>query len=365
VTLTGGWPRPSLRHLANLCDRNGLFEHARLDRPRWSHGYCTDDAGRALALACRLPADPHARPLAELTTRFLERAHQGGGRFRLRMRPNGTWTADRQSEDAAGRALLGLGVAAARAPWPEVRLRAQALFDAACGFRSLWPRATAYATLGAAEVLGAQPGHEGARCLLQDAVGQLPTRATSASWPWPEPRLTYANALLPEALLAAAEALERDGLGAAGLVMLEWLVEHESVESRFSFTPVGGCGPESFRPWFDQQPIESWAMADACARAWAYSGNKSWADAVRQAGSWFLGDNDRGVIMFDPVSGGGYDGLGPDGPNRNQGAESSLAFVGTMLQVALVNSRCQAARRALKSCDTEAVAAPTQRSAAP
>ena len=43
-----------------MCDDNGLFEHARFDRPRRDHGYCTDDAGRALSLACRLPADLHA-----------------------------------------------------------------------------------------------------------------------------------------------------------------------------------------------------------------------------------------------------------------------------------------------------------------
>ena len=363
---TRGWPAPSLRYLAGMCDDNGLFEHARFDRPRRDHGYCTDDAGRALSLACRLPVDPHAQHLAELTIRFLERAHNGEGSFRLRMGQDGSWRPDGPSDDASGRALLGLGVAAARGPWPEINRRAATLFGAACAFRSPWPRSMAYAALGAAEVLSVDPGHEVARRLLMDASGQLSAKSVQSPWDWPEPRLTYANALLPEALLACAVAIERPELAFRALTWLGQLVEIElSPTGRFSFTPVGGRGPSDPRPAFDQQPIEAWAMADACTRALAFSGDKRWEDVLWRAGSWFLGDNDCAAVMFDPVSGGGYDGLGPGGPNRNQGAESSLAFVGTMLQLDRVLGATQRALRASSSWDTEAVAAPTQRSAAP
>jgi hypothetical protein len=75
-------------------------------------------------------------------------------------------------------------------------------------------------------------------------------------------------------------------------------------------------------------------MADACARAFAYTRDTRWADAVRRAARWFVGDNDAGVAVFDPSTGGGFDGLERDGVNRNQGAESTLAFVATMAQAA-------------------------------
>jgi hypothetical protein len=84
-------------------------------------------------------------------------------------------------------------------------------------------------------------------------------------------------------------------------------------------------------------------MADACARAYGVTGDARWARAVRRAAAWFLGANDTGVAMFDPTTGGGFDGLESGGVNQNQGAESTLAFVGTMAQAHSLRQSGQAA----------------------
>jgi hypothetical protein len=342
------WPAPSLRHVARLTVNGiGIVEHARHADPRPELGCCTDDAGRALALACRLPTDPDAHRIATAALAFLTRAALGDGGFRLRCRIDGRWTADAPSDDATGRALLGLGTAGAGAPWPEVRARAMELFDAGATFRSPHPRARAYAALGAVELLAAQPRHRGAAELVMAADLLGPVDAESP-WPWPAPRLTYANALLPEGALAVAVAAGGDG-GDGGdgvetsLSILDWLVAEETRDGWFSFTPIGGRGPGDRGPGFDQQPIEAWAMADACARAYRVTGDPRWAAAVERAAGWFLGDNDRRLVMFDPVSGGGFDGLEAAGVNRNQGAESTLAFVATMAQVRSLRRCGQAA----------------------
>ena len=102
-------PLPALRHLARLSDAVGIFKHAKLDCPRPECGYCTDDAGRLLAIATWLASDANAPLLAEVALGFLERAHVGGDRFRSRQGVDNTWTNDRPSDDAAGRALLSLG----------------------------------------------------------------------------------------------------------------------------------------------------------------------------------------------------------------------------------------------------------------
>ncbi|MGD0441203.1 MAG: glycosyltransferase [Acidimicrobiales bacterium] len=326
-------PLPTLRHLAHLTDALGIFEHAKLDHPRPECGYCTDDAGRLLAIASRLASDANAPLLAEIALGFLERAHVGGGIFHLRQGVDGSWTDDRTSDDANGRALLGLGTAVARAPWTNLRDRALVLFAEAAAFRSGHPRAIAYAALGAAELLQALPTHAAARHLVSDAADTLPSRGTDDAWPWPEPRLSYANALLPDAALAVATAMGNRGAANDALQLLEWLVYKEMFDGHFSFTPVGGRGPDGPQPAFDQQPIEAWAMSEACARAFAYTGDRQWADAARRSGAWFLGDNDVIVTVFDRASGGGFDGLEPEGVNRNEGAESTMAFVGTMLQL--------------------------------
>jgi hypothetical protein len=329
------WPLPSLRHLNRLADDIGLVEHARFDAPRCDLGYCTDDAGRALAIASKLPADAAAHRLATVTLRFLERAYNGHGVFRIRLSPDGTWV-NGSSDDASGRAVLGLGTAAVTAPWHEIVAASRRLFDDAVAFRSEHPRALAYAVLGAAVVLDVIPDHRGARQLIGDAADLLPPPCPDGRWPWPELRLTYANAILPDAMLTTAVALGREPMAHQALTLLEWLVHEESLNSWFSFTPVSGRGPGDEKPKFDQQPLEAWAMADACARAYAHTRDVRWATSARQAATWFVGANDVGVPMFDPLTDGGFDGLERDGVNRNQGAESTLAFVGTMVAAATV-----------------------------
>jgi hypothetical protein len=321
---------PSLRHLACLSDANGIFEHALFDQPRREIGYCTDDAGRLLRVATRLPWDRDSALLTQVSLGFLERAHLGAGTFRLRQRTSGVWSDDPPSDDANARALLGLATAAASSAWPNARERSLELFDRASGFRSAYPRATAYAALGAAELLAAFPDHSGALALVRDAAKQMGRLNEDGAWRWPEPRLGYANALLPEAALAVANALgDQHGVEDA-LALLDWLVSEELLGDHFSFTPVGGRGPGDLRPGFDQQPIEAWAMCEACARAYEVTGDARWSHAARRAASWFLAGNDLAMVMFDPVSGGAFDGLERDGVNLNQGAESSMAFVAAM-----------------------------------
>jgi hypothetical protein len=332
-------PAPSLRHLARLSDANGIFEHALFDQPRRETGYCTDDAGRLLRVATRLPGDRDSALLSLVSLGFLERAYLGAGTFRLRQRAPGSWSDDPPSDDANARALLGLATAAALSAWPNVRERSLELFDRASGLRSPHPRATAYAAIGAAELVAAFPDQSGALHLLRDASEQLGHLNQDGAWRWPEPRLSYANALLPEAALAVANALgDQRGVDDA-LALLDWLASEELLGDHFSFTPVGGRGPDDPRPAFDQQPIEAWAMCEACARALDVTSDTRWSHAARLAASWFLASNDLGVAMFDPASGGAFDGLERDGVNLNEGAESSMAFVAAMTVLARLEAR--------------------------
>ena len=149
------------------------------------------------------------------------------------------------------------------------------------------------------------------------------------AWPWPQPRLTYANGSIVEALLLAGSALPDEATFAAGLQLLDFLLDIETRDGHLSVTPVGGRGPGDPLPGFDQQPIEVAAIADACARAYELTEDRRWLRGVRMAWSWFAGDNDSATPMFDPDTGAGFDGLLHDGRNLNQGAESTLALLST------------------------------------
>jgi hypothetical protein len=190
----------------------------------------------------------------------------------------------------------------------------------------------AFAALGAAELLAAEPHNQTAHALLSAAADVMSPPGASAAWPWPETRLHYANAVVPEAMIAAGTVLDRPVLLQQGLDLLAWLVDHETLDVHLSVTPVGGAGPGDARPRFDQQPIEVAALADACARAAALDRDRRWVDGLGAAEAWFLGDNDGQQVMWDPDTGGGFDGLTPGGPNLNQGAESTLALLSTLQQ---------------------------------
>jgi hypothetical protein len=243
----------------------------------------------------------------------------------------GQWRGHYSVEDCWGRSLWGLGTAAARGPDEAVRELALAHFERGAQQRSPWARAMAFAALGAHEVLVACPDNLAALDLLGAAAEVVGHAAGGgSSWPWPEPRLRYANAVLPDSMMAAGAALGRQNLVDQGAALLAWLLDHETNDGHVSVTPVGGSGPRGPRPAFDQQPIEVAALADACARAAGLMPGDRWVSGIDSAVAWFLGENDAGAPMWDPATGGGYDGLRADGPNLNQGAESTLALISTL-----------------------------------
>jgi hypothetical protein len=133
-------------------------------------------------------------------------------------------------------------------------------------------------------------------------------------------------------MIATGVALEDSELRQRGLDLLEWLLKVETTDGHLSPTPVGGRGPGDTKPAFDQQPIEVAGLADACARAAVTDPRALWPEAILSAAAWFKGDNDLGLPMWDPETGGGFDGLQADRVNLNQGAESTLAAISTMQQ---------------------------------
>jgi hypothetical protein len=323
----------SFAHLLRMSDDTGLLEHARGAIPRRWCGYCVDDVARGLVVVSREEdPSPEVAALGECYLAFLSHALAPDGTCHNRFSYDRRWEDEPGNGDWWGRALWGLGTASAvhRDTW--VRRDALECFEIAARCRSVSPRAMAFASLGAAEVLRVHPSHAGARSLVVDAVETIGRPASGGAWPWPAPRLAYANALLPEALIAAGVATGDDALLAGGLGLLGWLLDVETRGDHLSLTPTGGWARGEARPGFDQQPIEAAAVAEACARAFSVTGDPRWSEGIDLAVGWFFGNNDLMVPMYDPDTGGGFDGLTATGRNANQGAESTLAFMSTLQQ---------------------------------
>lgn len=322
------FPAATFDHLRDLTDEGGLYEHADRTTVRPEHGYCVDDVARALVVTCR--SDPEQDDLRRQYLAFVLAAQDVDGRFRNRRNVDLSWADEPSVEDCWGRALWGLGSVVASPRCDDLREAALDSFERGAILRSAWSRSMAFAGLGAAEVLQVRPEHRGARALLAAAARHIGTPSYDANWPWPEPRLTYANAALPEVLLAAGAALDQPLLMTDGLMLLGWLLDVQTRNGHLSVVPVGGRGPDDPIGGFDQQPIEVAALADACARAFALTGDPRWRHGIALAAAWFLGNNDAQTSLHDAFSGGGCDGLERHGRNENQGAESTLALLSTL-----------------------------------
>jgi hypothetical protein len=323
-------PAVKFDHLMDMSGPWGTFEHARENLPRKDHGYCTDDVARVLLVCLRepQPSDQVSR-LAERSLQFLSDAQDYTGRFFNRRLQDGTWTGFSSSEDCWGRALWALGTASVRGIDIDHRERASVMFEQSAPVGSRWPRSLAFATLGAYERMGEIDDTATSR-LMFDARQALDREEMSDDWYWPEPKLTYANAVLPDALLVVGLYYEDAELVSRALGQLEWLLAMETKRGFLSVSPVGGRSLDNPAALFDQQPIEVAALVEACSRALSVTGDERWRRGIELGVNWFMGDNDGGCLMFDPETGGGFDGLTPSGPNVNQGAESTLAMLATM-----------------------------------
>jgi hypothetical protein len=274
--------------------------------------------------------EPRLVELAACYLAFVSHAQDRAGRCHNRFGYDRRWHDEASVDDCWGRALWGLGSLAASGVPRWMSAEALDRFEVSAVCRSPWQRATAFAALGAASVLKAYPEHGGARRLLVESLPALGRSGDDPKWPWPEPRLSYANAALPDALIAAGDALGELDAVAEGLTLLAWLFEAQIADGHLSLVPSGGWAWGEPRPGFDQQPIEASALADGAARAFALTGERIWAARLDRCVAWFAGHNDSGVALYDPATGGGFDGLEPAGRNRNQGAESTLAALATL-----------------------------------
>ena len=332
-------PEIKLDHLKAFTDDTGILQHATYTIPDRTHGYCTDDNARALLVAAMgqkyLPVnDWGLDSLSGHYLGFLLYAYnEKNGRFRNFMTYSREWIEEIGSEDAHGRALWCLGKAVDFLDDPGHLAMSTTLFNKALqaveNFHS--PRAIAFCLVGMHAYLDKFSGDSDVRrireILANRLFDQFKKNATD-SWPWLENALSYANGKLPHALLLSGQWIQRSDMIDMGLRSLKWLLAIQTEDSHF--VPIGSNGGyEQGGPKarFDQQPIEANAMIEACVEAFNVTRDKTWIDNAVMCFNWFLGHNDLNLPLYDPKTGGCRDGLMADGINQNEGAESSLAWL--------------------------------------
>jgi glycosyltransferase involved in cell wall biosynthesis len=348
---------PRFDHLRTLTDDTGILQHARFNVPDRNHGYCTDDNARALIVAMLsqkvVSASDSLLPLAYRYLGFLQHAfNPEAGRFRNFMGYDRHWQEAIGSEDAHGRALWALGQTVLDTPSPGMAGAAMTLFEQSLPALTILssPRAWAFALLGLDACLRRFSGASDARRiraeLAERLLSTLKGNATS-TWPWLEDTITYANGVIPHALVVSGGALKQPDMVDAGIGSLRWLMDIQR-DARGHFVPIGNDGwfvRDGSPARFDQQPIEAQHMMDALLEVYRLTGEEHWREDARCCFEWFLGRNDLQQAIADDATGACSDGLHPDGINQNQGAESSLAWLHASLRLSIALGRSASKNR--------------------
>lgn len=347
-----------------MTDDTGLIEHAIGRIPRRQEGYSTDDNARALWLAYEWLRYARERGLEEEAAElarlidiyfaFLAWVQKSDGWFHNNVSYDRRFELEVPSDDCQGRSVYALAVAMCEERDPA-RLTAYAQVlrrGLEAAFALTHVRGVAHVVAAAARLLqhaetskASQeavpefwafvrqrlPGvvERGAR----DLVARFETHARG-DWPWFEERMTYDNAVMPWALF---EAYRLEGQGrwreVAEASLEGLLARMRTPEGRVR--PIGnrGFAAPGFTALWDQQPLEIAQLAIACDAAWRATGDGAYLQIVAQCQRWFFGENDRGAPMADPFDGSCCDGLTPQGPNLNRGAESTWSYLVTEVHV--------------------------------
>lgn len=348
----------SFRHLSRLTDDTGVLEHALGRIPRRGEGYTTDDNARALwacveaidAFEGRVrPDDARPLQLADRYLAFLAWAQRPDGTFHNNFRYDRTPEPETPSDDCFARALWACAVAGVRLPDEDKAFAAADVVRRALPRvqELVHPRGWAYALAACCLLLedgwlrGARSPWRNREDELYELVKRLEERLISRfreysgpGWAWFDPVMTYGNGVLPWALFAAYRVTGSRGALETARTSLDFLIMKMTAPQGW-IRPVGNrgwCTRESRAMW-DQQPLEAMKLALACSAAYDVLERAYYRQVAEKCLDWFYGDNELQTPLADPDEGSCCDGLTPDGPNRNQGAESTIAYLLTELIV--------------------------------
>jgi glycosyltransferase involved in cell wall biosynthesis len=340
-------PRIRPDHLLTMVDDVGIVQHADGVVPNRVSGYCVDDVARLVVVAIGLQRDlgqPVYTRMLTLGLAFLRHAWDPGLRgMRNLMAYDRSWLDEPHDGDHVGRAVWALGeVVAAQPDGPLGAAARRLLGDLAPALDvEHSPRGLAFTVLGLARPepgLLPEPLPKLLRMLADRLAGLYPAGGAGRpgdsetdDWRWFEDELTYDNARLPQALIAAGHRLGDADMLAAGLEALDWYGRQCAMDTPVVRLVGNGWRRRGQDGGGDEQPLDATALVEAYVEALAATGARVHGRHAVHAFEWFLGRNRLGVPVYDYATGGCHDGIGATALNDNEGAESTLAYLQALL----------------------------------
>jgi len=335
-------PPFSLAHINRLTDDTGIIQHANFGIPNLKEGYCLDDNSRALLMvlmAYKQKKDQRALELSPIYLSYIHYMQNANGTFKNFLSFSRNYLDEVGSEDSFGRTIWALGYLLGNAPNDAYYQTGKLVFfNASPNFEKLKSiRSIANTMIGISHYLKSNLSDdsmtERLRNMAQNLIKHYEENETP-DWKWFESLLAYDNGILPLALLHSAEILNDDKTTEIALESMNFLTKHTLKDNYLSI--IGNekwYKKEGKRSVFAQQPIDAMAMVLMYNQAFIVTKDKNYLNKLSTSFLWFLGENDLRMNLYDFETKGCCDGFESYGVNRNQGAESSLAYLISHLTV--------------------------------
>jgi glycosyltransferase involved in cell wall biosynthesis len=328
-------PEFSLDHIRRMTDNTGILEHSNFSIANFSEGYSLDDNARALLLvlmAHEQGKEKDALHLADIYMRYIHLMQKPDGSFHNELTYDRKFSDKNESEDALGRTIWALGYLIRLAPADGYfQFAKDKFFRFFPHFRNLQSnRGLANAIIGLCHFLKRYPDNEKVMKTLHDFTQKIREHfydESDGDWRWFEPILCYDNAIVPLALWHSYQVTRDTDTLKVATESTMFLDREAIVDGRISL-----IGNEQWyrkgqkRPRFGQQPINAMALVMMHRQAFLVTGNDYHRRKMLLAFSWFTGNNDLHIPLYDEESKGCCDGIEKFGLNRNQGAESCISY---------------------------------------
>jgi glycosyltransferase involved in cell wall biosynthesis len=338
-------PVINLNHIKSLTTDFGIIQFSKINQPDIDSGYTLDDNARALIALCmhyENSGDRNDLIYIKKYLNFIKYCQQSEGDFSNYIDKNKKFSKFNHDnlDDANGRAVWALGFMLSLKSVLPVKLITEAesiLQNTLTHVEKIHsPRAMAFAIKGLYfyQTGGKMPEIIRLTKKLANRLVRLFNHESGEKWEWFESYLTYANSTLPEAMLYT------------------WLLTGESIYKEIAISSLdfllsltfnkNGIEVISNKNWlqrglkpgqFGEQPIDVAYTVMSLSKFYETFNNKEYFDKMLIAFNWFLGKNRLQQIIYNPCTGGCYDGLEETHVNLNQGAESTVSYLMARLTI--------------------------------
>jgi glycosyltransferase involved in cell wall biosynthesis len=346
------YPKLNLFHLKKMTSNIGMVQFCKISEPDLTSGYTLDDNARAMIVMCNhfeLTGNENSLSYIALYLRFIQRCQLEDGRFtnyidqHNQVEPRNEFE---NLEDSNGRGLWALGTLLSLKELLPQTFFNQALHCFNSGINVFAnnhsPRALAFAIKGLYKANAAipQPEYKDLITIFADKIASHYQHNSSEQWHWFEHQLTYANSVLPEAMLISALVTENKVHQEIALKSMEFLSAKMFVDGQFKIISNKGWHQKDSIPYqFGEQPIEACYMMQALDLFYHSFEDDKYKTQLKIAFDWYLGKNHLNHIIHNPVTGGCYDGLEKGNVNLNQGAESTVCYLMSRLLIEKYTSK--------------------------